>query len=85
MQQRDRLPEPFGIDNQPDIVIRMPGPVECRDAIVKRREAQRTIDEAPEMLDEKGIRPTGKRTLERLPRSDGMKQCEQAECGDEGP
>jgi len=77
MEDGDRLPEPVGIDDQPDIVFNMPGPVERRHAVIERHEAQGAIDEAPEMLDKKRVRPTGERILERLPRSDRMEEAKQ--------
>src|SRR5258708_32320208 len=59
MKDGDRLPEPVGIHDEPDIVFSVPRPVERRDAVIERHEAQGAIGEAPEELDEKRACPTG--------------------------
>ncbi len=72
------LPEPAGIDDQPHVVVAVPGLVQRRDAVIEGGEAEGAIDEAPEVLDEEWTGPTGERVLERLLGADGVEQAEHA-------
>lgn len=79
MDSRDDLPQQVRINDEPDIVVRIPRPMQRRDGPVERRETERAVDETPEVLDEERRNPACQGILAGLPRANRVKEAKERE------